>query len=95
MLQSMNKRAETMEQLDTILIAAYEKKASDVHLVVGSAPVFRVDGKLIPQKQASLTPQDTEQFAKTILTQDMWETLETEDGKLIFLMALLTLPDSA
>ena len=40
-----------MEQLDTILSAAYEKKASDVHLVVGSAPVFRVDGKLIPQKK--------------------------------------------
>ena len=33
-----------MEQVDTILTAAYEKNASDVHLVVGSAPVFRVDG---------------------------------------------------
>ena len=65
-----------MEQLDTILRAAYEKKASDVHLVVGAAPVFRVDGKLIPQKQAVLTPEDTEVFARTILSQDLWETLE-------------------
>ena len=64
-----------MEQLDTILTAAYEKKASDVHLVVDSPPVFRVDGTLIPQKQAPLTPRDTEEFAKTILTQDMWEVL--------------------
>ncbi|MDK2780745.1 MAG: twitching motility protein PilT [Trichococcus sp.] len=65
-----------MAQLDTILSAAYEKKASDVHLVIGTAPVFRVDGKLIPQKQAVLTPEDTEAFAKTILSQDLWETLE-------------------
>ena len=65
-----------MEQLDMILSAAYEKKASDVHLVVGAAPVFRVDGKLIPQKQAFLTPEDTEAFARTILSQDLWETLE-------------------
>lgn len=67
---------EIIEQLDTILIAAYEKKASDIHLVVGSAPVFRIDGKLIPQKQAYLTFEDTKRFAKTILNQDMWETLE-------------------
>ena len=65
-----------MEQLDMILSAAYEKKASDVHLVVDAAPVFRVDGKLIPQKQAVLTPEDTEAFAQTILSQDLWETLE-------------------
>ena len=65
-----------MEQLDMVLSAAYEKKASDVHLVVGAAPVFRVDGKLIPQKQAVLTPEDTEAFARTILSQDLWETLE-------------------
>lgn len=65
-----------MEQLDMVLSAAYEKKASDVHLVVGAAPVFRVDGKLIPQKQAFLTPEDTEAFARTILSQDLWETLE-------------------
>ena len=65
-----------MAQLDTILSAAYEKKASDVHLVVGTAPVFRMDGKLIPQKQAALTPEDTEAFAKTILSQEMWETLK-------------------
>ena len=65
-----------MAQLDTILSAAYEKKASDVHLVVGTAPVFRMDGKLIPQKQAVLTPEDTEAFAKTILSQDLWEILE-------------------
>ena len=95
MLQSMNKKTETMEQLDTILIAAYEKKASDVHLVVGSAPVFRVDGKLIPQKQASLAPQDTEQFAKTILSAGHVGDAGDRNGKLIFLMASLTLPDSA
>ena len=35
-----------------------------------------MDGKLSPQKQAVLTPEDTEVFARTILSQDLWETLE-------------------
>ena len=65
-----------MEQLNTLLIDAYKKKASDIHLVVGSSPVFRVNGKLIPQKLAYLTIDDTKNFAKTILTQERWETLE-------------------
>lgn len=64
-----------MEQLDEILTAAYEKKASDVHLVVGSSPVFRIDGKLIPQKQDILTPQDTTLFAKKMLKEEKWERL--------------------
>ncbi|MCA9765473.1 MAG: type IV pilus twitching motility protein PilT [Carnobacterium sp.] len=65
-----------MEQLNTLLIDAYKKKASDIHLVVGSSPVFRVNGKLIPQKLAYLTIDDTKNFAKTILTPERWETLE-------------------
>ncbi|MGB3159759.1 MAG: type IV pilus twitching motility protein PilT [Carnobacterium sp.] len=65
-----------IEQLNTLLIAAYEKKASDVHLVVGSAPVFRIDGKLIPQRLAYLTSDDTKSFAETMLSQELYEMLE-------------------
>lgn len=36
--------------LDNILIKAYEKNTSDVHLVCGEKPIFRVDGELIIQE---------------------------------------------
>lgn len=72
----MNREVDTIEKLNTILLTAYEKKASDIHLVVGSAPVFRVDGKLIPQKWAYLSTEETNQFAKEILSEAMLDTLE-------------------
>jgi len=37
--------------LDNILIKAYEKNASDVHLVVGEKPIFRIDGELTIQEE--------------------------------------------
>ena len=45
-----------MDKLDEILKKAFYGKASDVHLVVGTPPVFRVDGKLIPQPGERLSP---------------------------------------
>ena len=36
--------------LDNILIKAYEKNASDVHLVCGEKPIFRIDGELTVQE---------------------------------------------
>jgi twitching motility protein PilT len=44
--------------IDDILRAAYKVGASDVHLKVGSPPVFRVDGKLIFLKEAPRITQD-------------------------------------
>ncbi|MCF7795888.1 PilT/PilU family type 4a pilus ATPase [Patescibacteria group bacterium] len=44
--------------LDNILIKAYEKNASDVHLVVGEKPIFRIDGELdIQEDFNSLTKE--------------------------------------
>ncbi|MBU1164418.1 type IV pilus twitching motility protein PilT [Patescibacteria group bacterium] len=35
--------------IDTLFKKAAEKNASDIHLIVGMSPVFRIDGKLTPQ----------------------------------------------
>lgn len=35
--------------VDNLFKEAVKKKASDVHIIVGMSPVFRIDGKLIPQ----------------------------------------------
>ncbi|WP_117170449.1 type IV pilus twitching motility protein PilT [Paraliobacillus sediminis] len=65
-------------RLEELLTIAFHKKASDVHLTVGSQPIFRVDGRLQLHGQNRLEPTDTEQMAKSILTEDMWSKLVEE-----------------
>lgn len=52
---------------------AHQKQASDIHLTVGSAPVFRINGKLQPCEQDKLRPVDTLEMAKSVLKEGVWE----------------------
>ncbi len=45
-------------ELDSLLAQTVERKASDLHLVVGVPPIFRVDGELIPGPPPNLTADD-------------------------------------
>lgn len=66
-----------MERLDELLKIGNSKGASDVHIVAGSPPIYRINGQLIPQRQEEMMlPKDTSMMAKAILTEEMWETLE-------------------
>lgn len=65
-----------MEKLNEILKAAFYAKASDVHIVAGSPPIFRIDGKLLPQSDRPLTFEDTKHFTQGILTPALLTALE-------------------
>lgn len=65
-----------MEEIDHILKIAYYKQASDVHLVAGAAPIFRVNGQLIPQGGDRLDHKDTLAFTHAILPPDKLALLE-------------------
>ncbi|GEN50650.1 type IV pilus twitching motility protein PilT [Alkalibacterium pelagium] len=65
-----------MDKLIALLTKAHYKEASDVHLVAGSSPVFRVDGKLMPEKEDRLMPDDTMEMARAILTDKLWDQLQ-------------------
>ena len=65
-----------MQLLDEILTEAYHQKASDVHLVTGAPPIYRIDGVLLPQKSEVLTFETTKAYVKEVLTPTMWETHE-------------------
>lgn len=65
-----------MDELDEILRTAFYAKASDVHLVVGTTPVFRIDGKLIPQPGDKLSFEETEEFVQAILPTEMLAALK-------------------
>ncbi len=54
--------------LKNILKAASEKKASDLHITVGSVPIIRVDGRLIPLSDfPKLNKQDCKRLVYSIL----------------------------
>lgn len=52
-----------------------KKEASDLHLIVGSPPVIRVDGQLMPVSSGLLTPEDTESLIFELLAADQKEIL--------------------
>lgn len=49
-------------QLEPILEAAFQNKASDVHLTVAKPPIFRIRGDLVPFGEEKLTPEIIEEF---------------------------------
>ncbi len=54
--------------LDTLLWEAVDQGASDLHLRVGSPPMMRIDGQIVPmQEQTAMTPADTRELALEIL----------------------------
>jgi len=56
-------------EINDLLKLATERKASDLHLKVGSHPVIRVNGKLIPLAElARLTQEDTIAMAFSIMS---------------------------
>lgn len=64
-------------ELDKLLMLVIEKKASDLHLDVGSPPVLRINGMLLPQEDI---PPFTRQDVTTIL-----ERVTTLEQREVFL----------
>lgn len=56
-----------IEYLNKILAAGVKNGASDIHLKVGRAPMYRMDGLLREIKAPKLVPADTETIAATLL----------------------------
>lgn len=56
------------EIFNKLLLFAVSQKASDIHLKVGSPPMYRVNGELTPLKSDKLEPEHTEEIVKIILS---------------------------
>ncbi|MEL3974395.1 type IV pilus twitching motility protein PilT [Rossellomorea oryzaecorticis] len=69
------------ERINHLLRAAFELKASDIHLTVGSSPVFRIHGDLKRYGQDVLKPNDTEGMAKAVIPEALWDEFK-ERGEL-------------
>ena len=65
--------------IDVLLEKMLELDASDLHLAVGSAPAFRIRGKLVPATDfAKLDPETTRQSLYSILTSEQQKQLELD-----------------
>ncbi len=64
-------------ELSELLKMAVEKKASDVHITVGRAPSFRINGHMIQADMPKLTSEDTIHYAKSCLDSEKYEHLNT------------------
>jgi twitching motility protein PilT len=88
-------------QINELLTLAMENGVSDVHITVNAAPAFRLHGSLIPLDQPewagkpglppevaqSLTPRDTEELARQIMTPEQYD-LFMETGDIDFSYAI-------
>src|SRR5205814_10059062 len=71
---------ETMNlpKLDRLLSAASEFDASDLHLVVGVPPAFRVNGEIIIAEEDALAEQDVVQITAALLNEQQQKKFEQE-----------------
>lgn len=61
-------------EFQQLLQLVVDKKASDLHLIVGIPPSLRVDGILFPvSSEPPLTPDVAERFIKGFLNAEQWE----------------------
>jgi len=67
-----------MITLQQLLEEMIQKKASDLHLVAGSPPVFRIDGNLTVTPYEAMTPAMTEQLAYSVLNDKQKKHFEME-----------------
>ncbi len=67
-------------EMSELLQAAVEMKASDVHLTVGSPPVFRLHGSLHPLELPVLTPDDTMRLMQSITSPEDQQKLREQGG---------------
>jgi len=74
----------TEQKIKNLLRIAAQRGASDLHLVVGRYPTYRIDGKLFPLSQDTiLTPTATREICDVILDEEKKKKME-RDGQIDF-----------
>ena len=67
-----------LSNLDRLLGMAREYEASDLHIIAGVPPSFRVNGEIILADSDALTEADTDDMAMQLLSESQREKLERE-----------------
>lgn len=70
-------------ELQDLLMQAAQRKASDLHLIVGEPPVFRVGGTLVRTEQNPLTDEDLEGIVHAAVGDQQAARIGPEFGEII------------
>lgn len=68
----------TSENLDRFLAAASEFDASDLHLIAGLPPAYRVNGEIIIAEEDALTEADVSDITNSLLNEQQRKKFEVE-----------------
>ncbi|MBN1619267.1 type IV pilus twitching motility protein PilT [candidate division WOR-3 bacterium] len=64
--------------IENLLREMVERKASDLHLTVGSPPVFRIDGDIVPSQYPKLSPDNAQALVYSILNDEQKKKFEND-----------------
>jgi len=64
-----------IREIDELLLKGFNEQASDLHISVGTPPLYRIDGKLGPYGNEPLKEEETKKMAKKILG-NRWDTFQ-------------------
>ncbi|GBF10821.1 type IV pilus twitching motility protein PilT [Tepidibacillus sp. HK-1] len=62
-----------MYSIEELMLEAFKRQASDLHITVGAKPTFRIHGKLVSMGDTVLTPTDTVDFLRSIVTESQYQ----------------------
>ena len=68
----------SMDKFDQCLAAAGDYQASDLHLVAGVPPAFRVNGEIIIADEDTLTEQEITAMANSLLNEQQQKKFQEE-----------------
>ena len=69
-------RDQAIKFIHELLRAMVAKKASDLFITAGFPPAFKVDGKMTPVSNQSLTPQHTQELARSLMNDKQAQEFE-------------------
>ena len=67
-------------EMSELLQLAVDEGASDIHIQVGTPPVFRIHGSMQPLDIGVLRPEDTERLMKSITSEDKQQQVREHGG---------------
>jgi twitching motility protein PilT len=72
--------------IDKILKLARKSSASDIHLIAGIPPAFRVNGEILMSNMDALTREASKELVRQILSDEQWEVFVKEREICVSLM---------
>jgi len=71
-------RDQAVKFIHELLRAMVAKKASDLFITAGFPPAFKLDGKMTPVSNQSLTPQHTQELARSLMNDKQAQEFEAK-----------------